>query len=446
MRLSWAARAYIAVVVVSASAVLMAALTSGSSIPIGHTILLASLFLLAEAFPVALPRGAAYSVSFVVTLAAMITHGPAVAVIAAGAGAFNLRGIRRHPAPIASRIFNGANFMICTGMAALAYRASGGPIGPELLTSPIAGGLLPVLVATGVNFVANTAIVAVMLYFATPQSRFRNSPWAIWRSEFTSLLPGYFSFAFLGLLLAVLYMEVHAAAVLFVLVPLLVARRAFAAAVRAQLAYESTVESLVTAIEAKDRYTRDHAGRVARLTDIVAHEHGVRGEQLRTFRLAALMHDVGKLGVPTAVLAKPGKLTADEYDAMKNHPVRGHEIVAEIDLLQDALAGIRHHHERMDGSGYPDGLSGDQIPLVARIIMVCDAFDSMTSTRAYRKPMTMSEALSELRRCAASQFDPAAIDALETALAKHPWRAEPEIERLRRVEETKERKNDAAAV
>lgn len=445
MKLSWTARLYIAAVLAAAAGVLIVTLNTGLPVPAGHALLLASLFLLAEAFPVLLPRGGGYSVSFVVTLAAMVTHGPAVAVIAASAGALNLRGVRRHPAPIASRLFNGANFMVCTGLAALSYRAVGGPIGLALLDSPVAHGLMPVLVATGVNFAANTATVAVMLYLATPSSRFRSSPWSIWRSEFTSLLPGYFSFAFLGLLLGVLYLQVHAAAVLFVLVPLLVARRAFAAAVRAQLAYEKTIESLVAAIEAKDRYTRDHAGRVARLTELVAFEHGVRGEQLRTFRLAALMHDVGKLGVPTAVLAKPGKLTPDEYTAMKDHPIRGHEIVAEIDLLQDALAGIRHHHERMDGSGYPDGLAGDQIPPVARIIMVCDAFDSMTSTRAYRKPMTMGEALGELRRCAGSQFDPAAVDALEAALAKHPWRAEPEIERMRHVEE-KEKKRDATAV
>lgn len=446
MRLSWAARLYIAAVVAAAIAMLIAAVHSGLAIPAGHAVLLACLFLLAEAFPVALPRGGGYSVSFVVTLAAMITHGPAVAIIAASAGALNLRGVRRHPAPIASRIFNGANFMVCTGVAAFAYRGAGGPVGPGLLDAPIAHGLLPVLVATGVNFAANTAIVAVMLYFATPQSRFRNNPWQIWRSEFTSLLPGYFSFAFLGLLLGVLYMEVHAAAVLFMLVPLLVARRAFAAAIRAQHSYESTMESLVTALEAKDRYTRDHAARVSRLTDMVAREQGVRGEQLRTFRLAALMHDVGKVGIPTAVLAKPGKLTPDEYHTMKDHPIRGHEIVAEIDLLADALAGIRHHHERMDGSGYPDGLAGDRIPLVARIIMVCDAFDSMTSTRTYRVPMTMEQALAELRRCAGTQFDPAAVDALEAALAKNPWRAEPEIERLRRIEEAKEKNDDAAAV
>lgn len=432
MSLSWPARAYIALATVAAAAVAAACVRTGVPIDPAHTVLLAGLFLLAEAFPVLIPRGGAYSVSFVVSLAAIITNGPAVAVLAAAAGALNLRGVKRHPAPVASRIFNGANFMICTGLAALAYHGLGGPIGLEVLTAPVRSMLLPVLAATGVNFAANTSVVAVMLSLAAPKKRFRATPLAVWRAEFSSLLPGYFAFALLGLLLGVLYVQVHALAAAFVLVPLLVARSAFQAAIRMQHAYEATVETLITAIEAKDRYTRDHAGRVARLTELVGREYGLSGEKLRTIRLAALMHDVGKLGVPTHVLVKPGKLTADEYTAMKDHPKAGVDLVSEIDILAEALDGIRHHHERMDGSGYPDGLQGDQIPVIARIIMVCDAYDSMTSTRAYRPAKDGDAALEELRRCAGTQFDPVAIESLTRALDKHGWVAEPEIEMLRR--------------
>ncbi len=435
MSLSWRARAYIGAVTATAAVVMIWCLRAGIPVKPGHVLLLAALFLMTELFPVALPRGGGYSVSFVVALAAIVTQGPGGAVLVAAAGAFNLRNIRRHPAPVASRLFNGANFVICTGLAALIYQAMGGPIGLGLLTegSPVRAALLPVIAATGVNFATNTGLVAVMLSLATPRRRFRASPAAIWRSEFASLLPGYFAFALLGLLLGVLYVEVHAASVLAVLVPLLVARHTFAAAIQMQNAYETTVESLVTAIEAKDRYTKDHAGRVARLTEMVAREYGMRGEQLRTIRMAALMHDVGKLGVPTSLLVKPGKLTAEEYDAMKDHPVRGHELVEEIDMLRDAIAGVRHHHERMDGRGYPDGLKGEQIPLIARIITVCDAFDSMTSTRSYRIAKSSADALAELHRCAGSQFDRPAIAALERALSKHGWTAEPEIHRLRRA-------------
>jgi HD-GYP domain-containing protein (c-di-GMP phosphodiesterase class II) len=122
-------------------------------------------------------------------------------------------------------------------------------------------------------------------------------------------------------------------------------------------------------------------------------------------------------------------LTDEEYEHMKQHPVRGYEIVGEIDFLREAAeTAVRHHHERMDGRGYPDGLVGEQIPLIARIVMVCDAFDSMTSTRVYRKAKQIEDAFAELNRCAGTQFDPACIRALETAVATEGWEAEPEAE------------------
>jgi HD-GYP domain-containing protein (c-di-GMP phosphodiesterase class II) len=154
---------------------------------------------------------------------------------------------------------------------------------------------------------------------------------------------------------------------------------------------------------------------------MTARAYGLNEERCRAIRYSALMHDVGKLGVWNKVLKKPGKLTPEEYEHMKDHPVLGVEIVGEIDLLQEAIDGVRHHHERMDGQGYPDGLKGEDIPLFARLIMVCDAFDSMTSTRTYRVAKTVEEAFVELRRCAGTQFDVASLNALERAVAEHGW-------------------------
>ncbi|TMK21583.1 MAG: HD domain-containing protein, partial [Actinobacteria bacterium] len=120
-------------------------------------------------------------------------------------------------------------------------------------------------------------------------------------------------------------------------------------------------------------------------------------------------------------------LTPEEYEHMKQHPVRGYEIVSDIDFLKEAgETAVRHHHERMDGKGYPDGLAGDRIPVIARIVMVCDAFDSMTSTRVYRKAKSIEEAVVELHRCVGTQFDPESLAALEKAIAREGWEAEPE--------------------
>jgi HD-GYP domain-containing protein (c-di-GMP phosphodiesterase class II) len=134
---------------------------------------------------------------------------------------------------------------------------------------------------------------------------------------------------------------------------------------------------------------------------------------------------VGKLGVPTKVLQKSSKLTEEEFAAIKLHPLRGMEMLGDIEFLDEAFQGILHHHERLDGLGYPMGLQGAQIPEFARVIAVADAFDSMTSTRSYRNARTVEEAIEEIQRCKGSQFDPAMVDALIKALEKEPWQATP---------------------
>jgi putative nucleotidyltransferase with HDIG domain len=275
---------------------------------------------------------------------------------------------------------------------------------------------MPLLAATLTIFLINTALVASAIGLSE-----RQPVWALWRRSYGDLIGTYAAFALLGLLIGVLRILLGWSSVLFVLMPLLVARHAFQAAVTMQGAYDETVKGLVAAIEAKDPYPRGHAQRVSRLSEMTARAYGLSEERCRAIRYSALMHDVGKLGVWNKVLKKPGKLTPEEYEHMKDHPILGVEIVSEIDLLQEAIDGVRHHHERMDGHGYPDGLQGEDIPLFARLIMVCDAFDSMTSTRVYRVAKTIEEAFAELRRCAGTQFDEACLVALEKAVAQHGW-------------------------
>jgi HD-GYP domain-containing protein (c-di-GMP phosphodiesterase class II) len=154
---------------------------------------------------------------------------------------------------------------------------------------------------------------------------------------------------------------------------------------------------------------------------MIAREIGMRSDRVEAIRYAGMLHDVGKLGVPTKVLQKTGKLTEEEYAAIQLHPMRGLDIVREIGFLDEALAGIMHHHERIDGRGYPMGLAGDEIPEFARVLAVADAFDSMTSTRSYRGARPVDEALAELRKWSGTQFDPAFVDAFVAALAREGW-------------------------
>ena len=206
------------------------------------------------------------------------------------------------------------------------------------------------------------------------------------------------------------------------MVPLYVARWAMAQFAEQQRAHTATLRALCQAVETKDFYTRGHSERVSRGAGMIARQIGMRSDRTEAVRFAGMLHDVGKLGVPTKVLQKVGRLTEEEFAAIQLHPMRGLEIVKDIGFLNEALSGIMHHHERMDGRGYPMGFAGDEIPEFARIIAVADAFDSMTSTRAYREATSIPEAIAELRSGAGTQFDPKIVDAFIAALSQSTWK------------------------
>ncbi len=172
------------------------------------------------------------------------------------------------------------------------------------------------------------------------------------------------------------------------------------------------------ALEAKDEYTCGHAYRVAEFSVVVGKEMGLSQKEIDTVELSALLHDIGKIGVPEKILNKPAKVTDEEYQEIKKHPEHGLKILKSLEHLELILPGILHHHERWDGKGYPDQLQGEKIPLAARIVCVTDAFDAMTSTRSYRKALPDSEALSRLKKDSGTQFDPIVVTALVRAYEK----------------------------
>jgi len=177
-----------------------------------------------------------------------------------------------------------------------------------------------------------------------------------------------------------------------------------------------SIRMLAAAIDEKDPYTRGHSGRVARYSTIIGTGLGLSAEDLDRLRIAALLHDVGKIGVDDRVLKKPGQLTDEEFGLMKQHTVKGANIMRPVAQLKDVLPGIELHHERMDGKGYPYGLPGDQIPLMARIIAVADTLDAITTNRPYQSAMDLDFALQRIRSLAISRFDPDVVAALEAAV------------------------------
>ncbi len=177
-----------------------------------------------------------------------------------------------------------------------------------------------------------------------------------------------------------------------------------------------SIRMLAAAIDEKDPYTRGHSGRVAKYSTIIAHELGLSSEELDKLRIAALLHDVGKIGVDDRVLKKPGSLTPEEFAIMKTHTVKGANIMRPVSQLKEMLPGIELHHEHVDGRGYPYGLSGPQIPLMARIIGVADTLDAMTTNRPYQSAMDLDYAMGRIKALAGSKFDPVIVTALDSAV------------------------------
>ncbi|HYX85922.1 MAG TPA: HD domain-containing phosphohydrolase [Gaiellales bacterium] len=180
----------------------------------------------------------------------------------------------------------------------------------------------------------------------------------------------------------------------------------------------ATVAALAAALEAKDAYTGGHAQTIAEFAVAVGEELGLSITDLKAVRMGALLHDVGKIGIPEAILNKPGPLTDDEFAVMKRHTAIGADIISGIPGMDEVVSLVRSSHERWDGHGYPAGLAGAEIPRGACVIAVCDAFHAMIEDRVYRKAMSVEGALAELRRCSGTQFMPAAVEALEAVMSR----------------------------
>ncbi|HEX5298805.1 MAG TPA: HD-GYP domain-containing protein [Streptosporangiaceae bacterium] len=418
-KLSRVALLYIGAVVVSA--VVLVARGPFAGLRWQYVVFLGILVIVSESRATQLRKGQlTWSPSSAAMLASVVLVGPVGAAIV---GACTALGLRRGPS-ILQRVFNTAMYALSAYLAGRAFLALGGHVGlPDENSFP--GIIAPFAGAALVLVVANHGLLSGVLWLTRPPDRM---PSGVGVGLSGRLLLSDLGYAAYGLLIAALWSVVGFFAPLLVLIPLFVARWAVAQFAEQQKAYEATVGALCQAVETKDFYTRGHSDRVSRGSVMIAREIGMRSERVEAIRYAGMLHDVGKLGVPTKVLQKTGKLTEEEYAAIQLHPMRGLDIVREIGFLDEALAGIMHHHERIDGRGYPMGLAGEEIPEFARVLAVADAFDSMTSTRSYRGARPVAEAIEELRKWSGTQFDPAFVAAFVAALKREGWqRPEPPV-------------------
>jgi putative nucleotidyltransferase with HDIG domain len=261
-------------------------------------------------------------------------------------------------------------------------------------------------------FFVNTGMVSVIIGLCS-----KRSPYQIWREAFLWTAPSYFVAAAISMLTVLVLGERFPSTLLCAtpvgLLTLLsyknyVARNNALIESKEQLAnlYLATVRSLALAIDAKDQFTHQHILRVQQYAVAVAKQMGLRGDDLTAIETSALLHDIGKLGVPEYVLLKPGRLTDEEFAKIKEHPRIGADILDPVPFPWPVLPGVKHHHERWDGKGYPDGLKGEGIPLQGRILAVADVYDALTSQRSYRNAWTHEKAVAEIRAGAGTLFDP----------------------------------------
>jgi len=372
-------------------------------------VLLAALGVAAEMLNYEAIKGAASGSISIIPFAAAALCSPnwiSISAIAAASAVVQLLS-RRHWIKGA---FNVAQTVLGIALAMLVYRSSGGTAvldhhGATLVAAARVD-FLPALLMVATVVLVNTATVSGVV--AIVQQR---SVVDVWKASALPTAPFMVLTAVLTFYLAWLYTGLGLAGAAAWAFPLIGVRQLFKTTVELTKVTEELLDLMVAAIEARDPYTSGHSERVSRASKIIAKSIGLRAAEVERVGVAALLHDVGKIDEAFApILAKEGRLTPEEWETMKRHPIRSAELVGLLSSLKDVVPAVRNHHENWDGTGYPDGLKGSAIPQASRIIMFADTLDAMTTDRPYRKALTMEEAKAEIIKFRGRQFDPEICD------------------------------------
>ncbi len=362
----------------------------------------------AETFIILLPRIGAISVSTALAFTAILLTNPLIAAIVMAAGvAFRCPYVdgkgRVHifNSPLYKTIFNISQYTINSGMAGIAYVIVDKIINVRLIFyNPVAG-----IAALFVYILSNTFFMAVLMSILLNE-KLSN----IWKSSFYGMLINILLVSLLGIILAFAYYSYGTGGMLLFFIPLLFARYTFKLYIDMRKNYFDTMNVLVRAIEASDPYTSGHSMRVGAYAEAIAKQLGLPQGKIDLIKSAALLHDIGKIGIDKKILNKDGKLEKEEFDTIKSHPEIGATIISDLSYLSNITEIIRHHHERNDGRGYPDGLDHDKIPLETSILTIADSFDAMTTNRPYRHSLSLETALNEIKINAGTQFNPDIVD------------------------------------
>ena len=381
---------------------------------------------IAQRNPVVLFRSSAISVAFAVKIAAYVLFGTPVAlwatVVVVAVNAYTPK-----PKPARKILFNFGGMMLSTYLASSTYQLVGGLVPPGAFVPT----MLAVALSAAVYFAANSALTAAVITL-TSSARFVD----VWTQNFAWMPVNYLATAVNGAALALAYQSLGVVGVIVFVLPLGIAWYSFRLYMmkstqvrernrelvsmnenlhrtteRLEASHVSVIAALLGSLAAKERSTHVHSDATMQHALAVAKSLGLGPDEIAAVNLGTLFHDIGTIGIPEHILLKPSALTEEEWAEMKTHPVIGANLIGEVPNLERIRPIVLAHHEHYDGSGYPNGLRGDQIPLAAQIISVADTYEAMTSTRPYRAALGHAEAVAELRRVAGSQLNPIVVEA-----------------------------------
>ena len=357
------------------------------------------------------------SVATVILAAAFPLVGPVGAVLV-GVLTY-LLGLR--PQRVRTRLFNAGMTGVLGGVGGLVYLVAGGinPAKRELLPVELLLRVaLPLVLGYVVMTLVNTLLIGVMAHLSSGAN-----VWDVAFRTFRRVGVGYLGHALIAFLFVVLWAPVGVGTFSAVLIlgPLFIAQWTLSRDAVERRSHVETVKTIVAALEEANPYSVGHSARVAELCDRMAPRLGLDAKESEQLRFAALLHDIGLIAAAPQIPRASGPVDVDYLVAISTHPEAGVRMLEGIDFLAGAVPGVLHHHERMDGRGYPAGLAGEDIPVFARVIAVADAFDSLTTTRSYREALEQDEALAALRERSGSHLDPVVVEALEQVLATRKW-------------------------
>ena len=356
-----------------------------------------------------LPKAGSVSVNFGFLLASLILYGPATAVIVTAVVMLNIREFAKR-VPYYKHLFNAGQYLISMGVASIVFE--------NLYNRDIVNFFYPknitiIFLVAFIFFVLNTTLTASAISISE-RANFIN----VWIFNFAWLIPSQIFLGVMAVTISFLYRLYGPFTLLFTCLPLVIAQYTYLLRIKERKALLSSILQIVKVVEAKDVYTAGHSVRVAEYSEEIARGMGLNEYDIEILKNLANLHDIGKIQIDLSLLNKRGKLSDSDWKEIKRHPIVGYDIVKEITFLKDKADAVLYHHERIDGSGYPYGKKGDDIPLFAKILCVADSYDAMTTKRPYREALSREQAIFELKRNSGKQFDPVVCETMIEILEK----------------------------